>query len=342
MKTRVLVWIAAAFSLMSVRPMFAVDKAEVAARLHSAEVETSLDTEDLKPWYLKLDVQLYDEKGTPTESGTIEERWARPHQRLVVYSLPSYTSKVLENSDGVFRSGEAGAAPMVIQALLDQVVHPMPPEYEINQSQPELRKHNFGKVPLDCIMLSQPIKTVSVVPLGLFPTYCFDPGKDALRLSYDFGTQVVIRNRTGIFQGHSVPMDVRVNSGQFEAATGRIESLRGMTVDPAQFTKTDDMKKVGNLVRIGGGVMAGTIISKSQPIYPESARRNHVSGSVVLRAIIGKDGHVHVLQLKSAPDPDLAIAAIAAVRQWVYKPYFLNGEATEVDTTITVNFNIGP
>jgi protein TonB len=40
----------------------------------------------------------------------------------------------------------------------------------------------------------------------------------------------------------------------------------------------------------------------------------------------------------SATYPDFVIAAIAAVRQWVYRPYLLNGEPTEVDTTITVNF----
>jgi protein TonB len=48
------------------------------------------------------------------------------------------------------------------------------------------------------------------------------------------------------------------------------------------------------------------------------------------------------MKLISTPDPDLAIAALAAVRQWTYKPYLLNGEPTELQTTITVNFNFGP
>jgi outer membrane biosynthesis protein TonB len=59
-----------------------------------------------------------------------------------------------------------------------------------------------------------------------------------------------------------------------------------------------------------------------------------------LRAIIGRDGHVHGLRPVSSPGPDLTISAIAAVRQWTYKPYLLNGEPTEVDTTITVNYNL--
>jgi periplasmic protein TonB len=61
-----------------------------------------------------------------------------------------------------------------------------------------------------------------------------------------------------------------------------------------------------------------------------------------MRAMIGRDGLIHRLKLVSYPDGDLAISALAAVRLWAYKPYMLNGETTEVDTTITVHYNFGP
>jgi len=85
--------------------------------------------------------------------------------------------------------------------------------------------------------------------------------------------------------------------------------------------------------------MAGNILSKPQPIYPESAKRDRTEGTVILRAIIARDGRVASLHIISTPSPDLAIAAIAAVRRWTYRPYLLNGLPTEVDTTITVNFS---
>lgn len=91
--------------------------------------------------------------------------------------------------------------------------------------------------------------------------------------------------------------------------------------------------------RISGGVMAGQILSKTQPIYPPIARAAHVGGTVVLHAIIAKDGTIQKLAVESGP-PMLVGAATDAVRQWRYKPYLLNGEPTEVDTTITVNFNL--
>jgi TonB family protein len=88
--------------------------------------------------------------------------------------------------------------------------------------------------------------------------------------------------------------------------------------------------------------MAGLKTSGVNPHYPETSRRNHVSGSVILRARIGSDGDIHSLKVISTPDADLAIASLAAVRQWTYKPYLLNGEPVDVDTQITVNFFFGP
>jgi periplasmic protein TonB len=92
-------------------------------------------------------------------------------------------------------------------------------------------------------------------------------------------------------------------------------------------------------VRISGGVMAGMLVSKVDPVYPEAARSAGVQGFVVLSARIGKDGHVVSLSAVSGP-PALQASAIDAVKQWVYRPFLLNGDPVEVDTTITVNFNL--
>src|SRR6185312_3875221 len=90
-------------------------------------------------------------------------------------------------------------------------------------------------------------------------------------------------------------------------------------------------------VRISAAVMAGQILSRVDPIYPDIARAAGVSGEVVLHAIIGKSGEIQALQAISGPEM-LKGAAIEAVKQWTYRPYLLNGEPTEVDTTITVTF----
>jgi periplasmic protein TonB len=90
--------------------------------------------------------------------------------------------------------------------------------------------------------------------------------------------------------------------------------------------------------RISSGVMQKMLLKKVDPVYPLMARQQHLQAMVVLHAIIGKDGHVEKLDAVQGPDV-FRPAAIEAVRKWVYKPYVLNGEVIEVDTTIVVPFS---
>ncbi len=92
-------------------------------------------------------------------------------------------------------------------------------------------------------------------------------------------------------------------------------------------------------VRIAPGVMAGNVIARVHPIYPEAAKAAGIQGSVVLHAVIGKEGAVEHLDVVSGPD-ELQASALDAVRQWTYKPFLLNGEPVPVETTITVNFQL--
>jgi periplasmic protein TonB len=81
----------------------------------------------------------------------------------------------------------------------------------------------------------------------------------------------------------------------------------------------------------------GNLVYRVQPNYPAIARQARVQGSVELRAVISKTGTIENLIVVSG-HPMLSSAAIAAVRQWRYRPYLLNNEAVEVETEITVNF----
>jgi protein TonB len=89
--------------------------------------------------------------------------------------------------------------------------------------------------------------------------------------------------------------------------------------------------------KMSEGVMAAALIYKVQPVYPAIARIMHLSGTVRLRAIISTDGRIRELEVISG-NPYLQAAAVAAVRQWRYRPTLLNGLPSEVETLITVNF----
>jgi len=75
------------------------------------------------------------------------------------------------------------------------------------------------------------------------------------------------------------------------------------------------------------------------PVYPEIAKAAHVQGAVILHAIISKTGEVEKLDVISGPSM-LTASAMEAARQGKDKPYLLNGEPTEVQTTVNINFNL--
>lgn len=92
-------------------------------------------------------------------------------------------------------------------------------------------------------------------------------------------------------------------------------------------------------VRIGGNVIAAKIKRQTLPVYPTMAKTAHVSGTVVLHAIIAKDGTVQQVSFISGPAL-LMSSALNAVKQWTYEPTYLNGEAVEVDTTVSVVYSL--
>jgi protein TonB len=82
------------------------------------------------------------------------------------------------------------------------------------------------------------------------------------------------------------------------------------------------------------------LITPIRPIYPEIARAAKVSGQVIVEATISKTGTIESLQVTAGPQL-LRQAALEAIRAARYRPFLLNGQPVEVQTTITVNFSLG-
>jgi TonB family protein len=118
------------------------------------------------------------------------------------------------------------------------------------------------------------------------------------------------------------------------AATSAGGSLPNLIGDPGT-----SAKPVLQTLNISQGVSQGMVIKKVQPSYPPTAFRMHVEGAVQLLATIGKSGNITAVKTLSG-EPTLARAALEAVKQWKYKPYYLNGEPVEIQTQVTVNFKL--
>lgn len=84
-------------------------------------------------------------------------------------------------------------------------------------------------------------------------------------------------------------------------------------------------------------VMEGNLVRRVEPTYPLVAKQARIEGTVVIKALISRTGTIEQEQVVSG-HPLLAHAALDAVRQWKYRPYFLNGEPVEVETQVTVRF----
>jgi len=92
-------------------------------------------------------------------------------------------------------------------------------------------------------------------------------------------------------------------------------------------------------LKISQGVSQGLLIKSVGPIYPAQARQMRLQGAVELLASIGKDGSITSVKVISG-DSVLAHAAIDAVKQWKYKPYYLNDQPVAIQTQVTVKFKL--
>lgn len=121
---------------------------------------------------------------------------------------------------------------------------------------------------------------------------------------------------------------------------GVIGALPSIAPPPPPAPKAEPPKPAGPArVRMGGNVQSAKLIREVEPLYPMLARDARVQGVVRLQAVIAKDGTVQNLSLLSG-QPLLIQAAMSAVKQWVYKPTYLNGTPVEVLTEVDVTFHL--
>jgi TonB family protein len=94
-------------------------------------------------------------------------------------------------------------------------------------------------------------------------------------------------------------------------------------------------------IHVEPSVMAGQKIAGENPTYPPEARANKIQGTVVLNAVIGKDGTIENLVVVKSPADSLSKSALDAVRTWRYRPYLVKGKPVDVDTVVNVTYNLG-
>jgi periplasmic protein TonB len=141
-------------------------------------------------------------------------------------------------------------------------------------------------------------------------------------------------------------LDDRLNTGlpgDALAGTSGIAADRiGIGVPPPlpPPAKTDVKPPHEKPLLVGGKIQSAKLIKHPTPLYPAIAKSARIQGTVVLQAIISRDGTVRNLTVLRAASPLLVAAALDAVKQWVYQPTLLNQEPVEVSTEITIIFSL--
>jgi TonB family protein len=264
-----------------------------------------------EPFLVKVEYQLYDLAGNPGVKGTAEEQWGATENPHVFISSPSLTVDGLESPDK-FILDHTREHYLMLQAL-HGIVRPFPTVMQKKDFVMDEFQQNFGEGPIDCFALVPPSARNASTP-----SYCTDVDGRLPILAGD-GPFVLRRSDLRRFRDHLVPMDIALTYGGKTALT--VHSVAK-----------------GGSMKIPGGFLAAQRLKKVEPKFPGKAKIAHIGGAVLLTAVITKEGTIAGLDVVSSPDPLLSKAATDAVQKWTYKPYLLNGEPTEVDTTITVNF----
>ncbi len=149
---------------------------------------------ELKPWHLKATYQLYDEKGKPTVQGTYEYWWVSPKVYRSSWTRPGATRTDWHTADGKHAYQASGERLNFFEyKLQSELFSPLPDLSDLDPAKVRLDSESLKSMghKFPCIMvvpLMPQHGRIQTVPLGLFPTYCFDPQKPVLLASTSFGS----------------------------------------------------------------------------------------------------------------------------------------------------------
>ena len=286
---------------------------------------STLEWRETQPFLIKTDFQLFDLDGKPAEKGLAEESWGADSPNHVEFNSPSLNLTNLSNEGDSIRTHNRES--YLVRQLLASLVRPFPHIAAASGFKMEQVSREVGGSTLECFMV-----TSAKVSPGT--AYCVDSLNRIIVMTGELF--VIRRSNFKKFHDHENPMDMELSYEGKVALTMHVEEVDEPTTQP----KIRSKQTVSSAQFIPNSVMAGNILKKKNPEYPKQAKKKSIEGSVLITALISKEGTIEALDIVASPDPLLTQSARDAVQTWTYRPYLLNGLPTEVDTTITVNYNL--
>ncbi|HEX4311326.1 MAG TPA: TonB family protein [Acidobacteriaceae bacterium] len=339
-----------AVSLAGAAPIASADNpGELQDHLKKAADLSTPIAAGMKPWHMKLAVQLFDLKGVSMGAGSVEEWWMAPGNEKRVFALPDYTGTEIVTSDGIFRSPGLITEPMTLTVILNQMINPMAAEEKAAGFKPMARTLQLAGITLPCVMLAKSNSRVANQPIGFYPSWCTEPGKDALRVFVDDGGMAAVRNGISSFQGKDIATDINLTVNGVVVGTGHLEAISLDDMPSTPYAPDREMvKALPRPVELKGKKLENQAAKRVEPDFSRSAtgkdqstrtRNGALQGDVEIRLWIGEDGQIRDMRLESYPDAGAAQTVFDAVRQWSFHPYMQEGRAVPVTGTLDFEIN---
>jgi TonB family protein len=287
------------------------------------------------PWHLKATYQIYAADGSTSDEGTYEEWRGSAKQYRVALHSPTLNVEEYGTGQGVFRTGQRDWPREPLSSITSIIAGPTFPHIS-GDTVLENYKQSFGGKSLPCTAF---MKRDSQITRKNAPSYCFSNTDAVLAYASSANaTNQMVFEHIRSLRGHYLAYDMKQYLETRPWLKLHVDTLEGLgRAGFAAFTVPADAFPVTPRVRLMEQA-PDRLISKVDPKYPLTARFQGFQGTVVLNALIDKEGHVTWLRALAGPVP-LQQPSLDAVRQWVYQPYLVDGQPVEVETEINLIFD---
>jgi TonB family protein len=316
--------------------------------LSEAREKFGLDPKSSDPFHLKAHIETFNENGKSAGDGTFEEYSDGAGRTRTLTTYRGLTESTWKTPT-LYTSGAALHEPFFMRRVVMGFLQSLPTTAKFERSNVVETKRLLGTLPAECLSttskkarpVAQPAGTFSQSELESQRRYCISMDSKSLRLVESYPYLTLVYNRLTPFDSREVPRSLTLSLGKQIRAKFEVDVLEPWKPEDAILVPAADAVTQGSDhdLEVHSEVGAGNFLSKTNPVYPARAKEQRIQGSVVLAAIISRLGTVEDLELLYSPDESLTYAAMDAVKRWQYRPFLLNGEPTEVDTTMTVNFS---
>jgi Gram-negative bacterial TonB protein C-terminal len=287
-----------------------------------------LESSGLQPWHVVIRYDQFDEDGDNVHSGVYEESWAGAKKYKRIYKSDNFNQTDYATDKGLYRLGDQKWPDRTQSQIRAEVVAPFYYGGTLQQGfHARLAERSFGGYVFECVLIERDQSSSDP------PQYCLEPQSTVLRYSRGLGWDQSVYNDLVSFQGRSVARKVDVTDGGKRYLELRVEILELIP----SIVETDFLPPPQASGPMGGRVSDVSLRPISTGTFPQWPRNGqHVT--VVVRIVIGKDGHV--LSARGVSGPKEAYKACEdAVRKWVYPPFFVLDKPVEVEQNVQFTVN---